>query len=67
MNSIESYIYGLLITDGNLSLSIRNRGRVILEISEKDEDIIDKLLTLIPNSHKRFRTRNTNFKKGINV
>ena len=64
MNSIESYIYGLLITDGNLSLSTRNRGRVILEISEKDEDIIDKLLTLIPNSHKRFRTRNTNFKKG---
>ena len=54
MNSIESYIYGLLITDGNLSLSTRNRGRVILEISEKDEDIIDKLLTLIPNSHKLF-------------
>lgn len=64
MNSIESYIYGLLVTDGNLSLSTRNRGRVILEISEKDEDIIDKLLTLIPNSHKRFRIRNTNFKKG---
>lgn len=45
MNSIESYIYGLLVTDGNLSLSTRNRGRVILEISEKDEDIITYINT----------------------
>lgn len=66
MNEIESYIYGLLVTDGNLYLTSRNRGRVTLEISEKDTDIIDKLVSLIPKSRKRRRTRSTNFKKNVN-
>lgn len=63
MNKEESYIYGLLITDGSLSLRTRNRGKVSLEVSKKDEDIIYKLCNLIPNSHQRERTRDTNFKK----
>lgn len=57
-----SYIFGFLITDGNLQLSTRNRGKVTIELHIKDEDIIDKLLLAIPNSFKRYRTRNTNFK-----
>ena len=63
MNKEESYIYGLLITDGSLSLYDRNRGRVSLEVNMIDEDIVYKLCNLIPNSHHRERTRNTNFKK----
>lgn len=62
MNESESYIYGLLITDGSLYLSTRNRGRVTLEVNEKDKDIVEKLYNEIPNSKIKERTRNTNFK-----
>ena len=69
MNAEESYIYGLLLADGNIYFSrskdraIDNRGRVSLEVNSKDKDIIVKLFNLIPNSHIRERTRDTNFKK----
>ena len=44
LNRIESYIFGLLITDGNIYFAKeRNRGRVTLEISERDKDIVEKL------------------------
>lgn len=61
MNEFESYLYGLLITDGNLSLSTRNRGKVQLEVSIKDKDIIEKLYNNIPNSSIIQRERDTNF------
>ena len=64
MSKEESYIFGLLITDGSMYLSSRNRGRVILELNKRDEDIIIKLSELIPNSRVRYRTRDTNFKTG---
>lgn len=67
MNESESYIYGLLITDGSLYLSTRNRGRITLEVSEKDKDIVEKLYNEIPNSTIRERTRNTNFKIGYST
>ena len=35
----KSYVFGLLVTDGNLTLLERNRGRVQLEVNEKDKDI----------------------------
>ena len=60
----KSYIYGLLGTDGSLSLSERNRGKITLEVNSKDNDIIEKLYHLIPNSTMRERTRNTNFKEN---
>lgn len=63
MDKNESYIFGILITDGSLYLANRNKGGVRLEISEKDEDLIDKLVEIIPNSSKRKRTRTTNFSK----
>lgn len=66
MTEKESYIYGLLITDGNIYLTTRNRGRVVLEISKRDEDIVDKLIDEIPNSTKRERTRKTNFSEEFN-
>lgn len=61
MNENESYIYGLLIADGSLSLAERNRGKVTLEISTKDRDIVEKLYQEIPNSSISNRTRTTNF------
>lgn len=70
MNDKESYIYGLLLADGNIYLSkdarraVDNRGKVSLEVNSKDKDIILKLFQLIPNSYLRERTRDTNFKKG---
>lgn len=68
MNEIDSYIYGLLITDGCLMLSTRNRGKVYLEVSIKDGDIIDKLYNLIPDSNQiRYRTRNTKFSNNYST
>lgn len=61
MTKNESYIFGLLITDGNLSLKSRNRGRITLEISYKDKDIVEKLANVIPNSFITERVRKTNF------
>lgn len=63
MDKNESYIFGILITDGSLYLTSRNRGKIQLEISEKDEDLVDKLVEIVPNSSKRKRTRATNFSK----
>lgn len=60
----KSYIFGLLITDGHLELIEGNRGRVQLEVNEKDKDICEKLFHLIPNSHLSSRERDTNFKNN---
>ena len=64
MDKNESYIFGILVTDGSLYLTTRNRGRIILEISGKDEDIVDKLVEIVPFSKKRIRIRETNFSNG---
>lgn len=63
MNKNESYIFGLLLTDGFLELRDRNRGKVSLEISYNDRDIIDKLIEIVPKSIITERTRQTNFSK----
>jgi hypothetical protein len=39
----NSYLIGLLQTDGNVYETTRNRGRITLELSEKDCDIIEKI------------------------
>lgn len=73
MNNQESYIYGLLLADGNIYLShakerrIDNRGRVTLEVNEKDKDIVVKLFSIIPNSKISQRTRDTNYKKNYST
>ena len=60
---VYSYIYGILLTDGNLSLYTRNRGKVTLEISEKDRDILYQINKLVPGGI-RHRQRVTNFSNG---
>lgn len=65
MDSNLSYLMGLLQTDGSLSEDTRNRGKISLEISLRDEDIIHKLIKIIPcKTSISYRTRDTNFKKG---
>lgn len=61
----KSYIYGLLLADGNMHLknSSTFTGQIQLEINEEDEDIVDKLCRLIPYATKNKRVRDTNFKK----
>lgn len=60
----KSYIYGLLLSDGAIHIinSDTYTGQVQLEVSKRDEDIIDKLCSIVPYSTKRERVRNTNFK-----
>jgi hypothetical protein len=59
-----SYLIGLLQTDGHFQESSRNRGKITIELSLRDKDIIDKITALIPVNYKiSQRTRNTNFKK----
>lgn len=41
--NVFSYLYGLLITDGNFYFQNKNKSRVILELSIKDRDIIEKI------------------------
>lgn len=64
LSNIDSYIYGLLVTDGSLSLNTQNRGKVTIELNIKDEDIIHKLYEHIPGSKIKYRERKTNFTNG---
>jgi hypothetical protein len=62
MKDEDAYFYGLLLTDGNSYLSTRNRGKITLEVIDKD--IVGKI-------HERYggsisqRTRDTNFKNNF--
>lgn len=60
----KSYIYGLLLSDGTMHIVNPETytGQVQLEVSKKDEDIVDKLCKIVPYSTKRERIRSTNFK-----
>lgn len=64
----KSYIYGLLLSDGNMHIvnSESYTGVVQLEVSKRDEDIVDKLCDIVPYSTKRERVRNTNFLDNYN-
>lgn len=63
LNSFESYLYGLVLTDGSLYFNTRNRGKVTIELNKKDDELLYKLQQQIPNSSVTPRTRNTNFKQ----
>jgi hypothetical protein len=60
----HAYIYGLLLADGSLYLNTRNRGKITLELAERDKDILYKIEEIIPGSSIHFRDRVTNFTKG---
>jgi hypothetical protein len=61
-NSVHAYLYGLIQTDGHLSQDTRNRGKLRIEMSYKDVDLLEQLASVIPY-HNRLstRVRSTNF------
>jgi len=59
-----SYMFGFMQTDGHLQSNTRNRGRMSVELDEKDIFILQKFKELITvNSSLSTRNRDTNFKK----
>lgn len=63
----RAYIVGVLQADGSHYESTRNRGKITLEIGQKDKDLIHKIASIInPLCHTSIyeRTRDTNFKKN---
>ncbi len=60
----NSYLIGILQTDGSHYETTRNRGKITLEVSKRDADIITKINNnLIQHSSISTRIRDTNFKK----
>jgi hypothetical protein len=61
-DSNQAYLFGFLQADGHLYQNTRNRGKVAIEISAKDIDLLHEFSRLIPfYSSVRTRTRCTNF------
>ena len=67
----KSYIIGFLQGDGHHSSESRNRGKICIELSSRDKDILDKLddifSQLAYHVGRGERTRDTNFKKNLNA
>ena len=64
LTNFESYLYGLLLTDGNYCETTRNRGKFSIELNYNDLELLMKLQKEIPDSIITERVRNTNFKDG---
>jgi len=65
----KSYIVGFLQGDGSHYEQSRNRGKIGIELSSKDIDILDKIETVLErfvNVSRNGRKRNTNFKTNYN-
>ena len=64
-NDTLSYIVGFLHADGNLYETTRNRGRLQIELSHRDKDILVKINDIFEKrGYIRDRTRDTNYKKN---
>lgn len=61
LSPLNSYLYGLILTDGNIYLTTRNRGRVSIELNSRDKELLEKLYNQIPNCALHERIRNTNY------
>ena len=64
MNQFESYLFGLILTDGSVYLTTQNRGKITIELQRSDIELLEKIQQNIPESIISIRKRNTNFKKG---
>lgn len=61
-NPFYAYLFGFAQTDGHLYEQSRNRGKLSIEISKQDEEILENFKRLLPfNSSIRHRIRTTNF------
>lgn len=60
----DSYLFGLILTDGSLYFNTRNRGKVIIELALRDQDIMSKIKkNFYYKSYLYSRKRDTNFKE----
>ena len=65
-NPNYAYLFGFIQSDGHLYNTTRDRGRVSIEVSEKDEEILWVFKSLIPfNSSITKRVRQTNFSSSL--
>ena len=63
-NSFYAYLFGLAQTDGHLYQNSRNRGRLSIEVSKRDEELLFELQNRLPfHSKITERIRRTNFSK----
>jgi len=61
-NPFYAYLFGFAQADGHLYEHSRNRGKLRIEIGEKDAEILERFQKLLPfNSSIRRRVRTTNF------
>lgn len=60
----RSYIIGFIHGDGSYYTQSRNRGRILIELSKRDKDILDKIENVLIDVGRSARTRDTNFKKN---
>jgi len=61
----HSYLIGFIQTDGHLQKNKGNKGKLTIEISQKDNDILEKLQNIIPVKTSIYkRIRETNFCKS---
>jgi hypothetical protein len=61
-NPVHAYLFGFIQTDGHLSKGTRNRGKLQIEVSYRDADVLEKLASVIPYySSISTRIRSTNF------
>lgn len=62
----DAYFYGLLLADGNLYETTRNRGKLTLELRIRDIDILYKIEAFFSKYSCKIytRRRDTNFKKN---
>lgn len=57
-----AYMFGFLMGDGHLSETTRNRGRLSVEVSVRDEAVLHRFSELVPcSTFVSYRTRETNF------
>lgn len=64
-NETLSYLIGFLHADGHLYETTRNRGKISIELSYRDKDILIKFNEIFKERGKiRDRVRDTNFKKN---
>lgn len=57
-----SYFIGFAMMDGHFQENTRNRGKMSIELSDRDYDILSKFRDLFNNSSITHRIRDTNFK-----
>lgn len=61
----HAYLFGFVQCDGLLTRGPGNKGRLSIELAATDADHLAALAALVPaRSSLRFRTRDTNFKRG---